>query len=85
MAVINVVIGALLLVLGRKIFWFFVAAVGFYAGFELASRYINLQPAWVALAIGLAVGLAGALLAFFFEKLVIGASGFLAGVFISSR
>jgi hypothetical protein len=85
MAVINVIVGALLLVLGRKIFWFFVAAVGFYAGYELASRYFNLQPAWMALAIGLAVGLAGALLAIFFEKLVIGASGFLAGVFIASR
>jgi len=85
MALINVVVGALLLVLGRKIFWFFVAAIGFYAGYELASRYFTLQPAWAALAIGLAVGLAGALLALFFEKLVIGAAGFLAGVFIASR
>jgi hypothetical protein len=33
----------------------------------------------------LAVGLVGALLAYFFQKLVIGAAGFLAGAFIASR
>jgi len=85
MAVINVVVGGLLLTLGRKIFWFFVAAMGFYAGFELASRYLNIKPDWVALLIALAVGLLGALLAYFFEKLVIGVAGFLAGAFITSR
>ena len=81
----NIVGGALLLTLGRKIFWFFVAASGFYAGLELATRYLNIQPEWVALLIALAVGLVGALLAYFFQKLVIGAAGFLAGAFISSR
>ncbi len=85
MAVINVVGGALLLTLGRKIFWLFVAASGFYAGLELASRYLNVGPEWVALLIAVAVGLLGALLAYFFQKLVIGAAGFLAGVFIASR
>lgn len=85
MAVINVVGGTLLLTLGRKIFWFFVAASGFYAGLELAFRYFNVGPEWVALLIAVAVGLLGALLAYFFQKLVIGASGFLAGIFIASR
>lgn len=84
MAVINVIVGGLLLTLGRKIFWFFVAATGFYAGIELASR-LNIQPEWVALVIALAIGLIGALLAYFFEKLIIGVAGFLAGAFITSR
>jgi hypothetical protein len=84
MAIINVIVGGLLLTLGRKIFWFFVAATGFYAGFELASR-LNIQPEWVALVIALAIGLLGALLAYFFEKLIIGVAGFLAGAFITSR
>ena len=85
MPVVNVVVGAFLLTLGRKIFWLFVAASGFYAGLELASRYLNLKPDWVALLIALAVGLLGALLAYFFQKLAVGAAGFLAGVFIASR
>ena len=85
MAIVNIVGGALLLTLGRKIFWLFVAASGFYAGLELASRYLNIKPEWVTLLIALAVGLLGALLAYFFQKLVIGAAGFLAGVLIFSR
>jgi hypothetical protein len=85
MSIVNVIGGALLLTLGRKIFWLFVAASGFYAGLELASRYLTVNPEWVAVLIALAVGLAGALLAYFFQKLVIGAAGFLAGVFIASR
>ena len=71
--------------MGEKSFVFFVAATGFYAGLELASRYLNIKPDWVALLIALAVGLLGALLAYFFQKLVIGIAGFLAGVFITSR
>jgi hypothetical protein len=85
MAIVNVVVGALLLSLGRKIFWFFVAASGFYAGLELASQYLSIKPYWVALVIALGVGLLGALLAYFFQKLVIGVAGFLAGAFIASR
>jgi hypothetical protein len=85
MNIVNVVGGALLLTLGRKIFWLFVAASGFFAGFELASRTFHVSPMWVAILIGVAVGLAGALLAYFFQKLVIGVAGFLAGAFIVSR
>jgi hypothetical protein len=85
MPIVNIVGGALLLALGRKIFWFFVAASGFFAGFELASNYLHVQPEWLALVIAVAIGLVGALLAYFFQKLVIGVAGFLAGVFIASR
>ena len=85
MSIVNVIGGALLLALGRKIFWFFVAASGFFAGFELASRTFHVSQVWVAILIGIAVGLVGALLAVFAQKLVIGAAGFLAGAFIASR
>jgi len=85
MSVVNVIGGALLLALGRKIFWFFVAASGFFAGLELATRYLHVQPQWLAILLAVAVGLMGALLAYFFQKVVIGAAGFLAGAFITSR
>jgi hypothetical protein len=85
MSIVNVLGGALLLALGRKIFWFFVAASGFFAGYELASKTFHVTPAGMSILIGVAVGLAGALLATFFQKLVIGAAGFLAGAFIGSR
>jgi hypothetical protein len=85
MSIINIAGGALLLTLGRKVFWLFVAGVGFYADLELATRYLNVKPEWLALLIAVGIGVLGALLAIFFQKLVIGVAGFLAGAFITSR
>ncbi len=85
MAVLDIIIGAFLLTLGRKFFWFFVAATGFYAGLEISSRFLHNTPGWVAFVIAIVIGLTGALLAYFAQKLAIGAAGFLAGAFIGSR
>lgn len=85
MPIVDIVGGALLLGFGRKLFWFFVAATGFFVGFELVSRYLNITPLWVALVIAVVVGLLGAGLAYFFEKLAIGAAGFFAGAYLASR
>ncbi len=84
MNILNVIGGALLLALGRKIFWFFVAAVGFYVGLQGATRYLQIQPGWLSILIGVGVGLIGALLAIFFQRALIGISGFLVGVLITS-
>jgi hypothetical protein len=85
MSIVNIVGGSVLLAFGRKVFWLFVAAIGFFAGLELANRYLQIKPAWVALVIALAVGLLGALLAYFFQKLAIAVAGFLAGAYIVAR
>jgi hypothetical protein len=85
MSIVDIAGGALLLALGRKIFWLFIALIGFFAGFDIATHYLNIKPAWVALVIALGVGLLGALLAYFFEKLAIASAGFLVGAFIASR
>jgi hypothetical protein len=85
MTIINILGGALLLAFGRKFFWFFVAATGFYAGYELAFRYLINKPAWMVLSIALVFGVLGTLLVYFFEKIAIGAAGFFAGAYIASR
>lgn len=85
MSIVNIVGGAALLAFGRKIFWLFIAATGFFAGLELATRVLHIKPGWVAYAIALAVGLVGALLAYFFQKLAVGAAGFFAGAYLASR
>jgi hypothetical protein len=85
MSIVNIVGGAALLAFGRKIFWLFVAATGFFAGLELATRFLHLKSDWVVYVIALAVGLLGALLAYFFQKLAIGAAGFFAGAYLASR
>jgi hypothetical protein len=75
----DIVIGTLLLTLGRKLFWLFVALTGVMVGFRLAEAYLPTQPYWMVLLAGLAGGLLGALLAIFFQKVAIGVAGFLTG------
>ena len=78
---INLLLGAVLLVAGRKLFWLFVGIIGFVTGMQLAARFWN-GPEWTAIIIGVIVGIIFALLAVFIEALAIGVAGFLAGGFI---
>lgn len=71
--------GALLLTLGRKLFWLFVAIAGFYAAFEVARVLLAGQPAWLMLVVGLAAGLIGALLAMLFQRVGFALGGLYAG------
>jgi hypothetical protein len=70
------------LTLGRKLFWLFVGAVGFVLGMALATRYLQGQPDWLLLVLALGVGLLGALLAVFVQRIAIGLAGFIGGGYI---
>ncbi len=83
MNAIRVVIGGLLLVLGRKLFWLFVAASGFAVGLTVATQLLHVRPEWVGLLVGLAVGALGALVAIFLQRLAVAVAGFLAGAYIA--
>jgi hypothetical protein len=82
MNVIRLLIGGMLLFLGRKLFWLFVAAVGFGAGWAVATELLHVQPEWLALVLALVVGVVGALVAHFASRVAIGLAGFLAGGFL---
>ena len=84
MTVFRLLAGALLLLLGRRLFWLFVGLTGFAAGLVLAQRWLADQPEWYSLLIALGIGLLGALLALFLQRLAIGVAGFLAGAVIGS-
>ena len=83
MFVITLLVGLALLTLGRKLYWLFVACVGFVFGIELAIRFLHGQPDWVILILGLLAGLVGALLASFLQQLAIGLAGFAAGAIVA--
>jgi len=83
MNVIRLLLGGFLLILGRKLFWLFVAAVGFAAGWAVATNLLEIQPDWLALVLAILVGVAGALLAHFVSRVAIGLAGFLAGGFLA--
>src|ERR1700730_161430 len=72
-------IGVVILFFGRKLFWLCVAAVGFAAGVELVPRFIHEPSTVLALGIAIVLGLIGALLAIFLQKIAIAVFGFLGG------
>src|SRR5438477_7960975 len=77
--ILSAVIGAVVLLFGRKLFWLCVAAIGFAAGVTLASHIANEPTALLQLTFALLLGFIGALLALFLQKLAIGLAGFVAG------
>ncbi len=77
--IVSAIIGVAILFLGRRLFWLCVAAVGFAAGVELAPHLVHEPSSLLALSIALVLGLMGALLATFLQKIAIAVFGFLAG------
>ena len=74
--------GALLLLMGRKLFWISVAALGFIVGMTYAPRLFPDQPQTVIIIISLIVGLLGALITSMLQRFAVGISGFAAGAYI---
>jgi hypothetical protein len=79
MGVLNIFVGIALLILGRKLFWLFVACVGFAVGFTYAQQLRLTQSGLMILVVALVLGLIGALLAIFLERVAIALAGFVAG------
>jgi hypothetical protein len=76
---IEAVLGGVLLVAGRRLFWLFVAGVGFVVGLSLVPSLLPGQPEEIILIGAIALGVLGALLAQFAQKAAIGVVGFFGG------
>lgn len=77
--IVSAVIGAIVLLCGKKLFWLCVAAAGFAAGVELAPHVVPEPTPLLQLSIAILLGFAGALLALFLQRLAVGVIGFAAG------
>lgn len=77
--ILNIVLGIILLTTGKKLYWLFVAIVGFVIGLSLATQYVKLNPTWLVYIVALGVGLIGAILATFLQRLAIALVGFFVG------
>src|SRR5207244_3275719 len=77
--ILSAVIGAVVLLFGRKLFWLCVAAIGFAAGVTLASHIVSEPTPLLQLTFAILLGFIGALLALFAQKMAIGLAGFIAG------
>lgn len=74
-------LGAVLLLAGRRLFWFSLGLAGFAIGLA-AMSYVDFPPSappWTPYAAAAVFGLLGFLLAIFVQRFVVGAVGFIAG------
>ncbi|HEY59312.1 MAG TPA: TMEM198/TM7SF3 family protein [Anaerolineae bacterium] len=79
---INLVAGAAMLILGRKLFWLFVGGMGFIFGITFFPQLLPGQSDTLILTISLIFGFLGALLAILLQKAAVGIAGFISGGYI---
>ena len=79
---INMLIGLVLLFAGRRLFWLFVACVGFASGYHYAQQVWAIHSPALVLILSIAAGAVGAIIAIFFQKVAIVIAGFAAGGYI---
>jgi hypothetical protein len=79
----DIVAGALLLLLGRKLYWLFVGIAGFYVGVELARALFAGQASWLIWLGAIGAGLIGAILAMLFQRVGFALGGFYAGSYVA--
>ena len=79
MNIFSIIIGLLLLVTGRKLFWIFVGAMGFAGGYDAAGYLLAGQSETTIFIAGIAVGCLGIVLALAFQRLAIFLAGCVGG------
>ncbi len=84
-AATRILVGLLLLVFGRRLFWLFVGVVGFVGGIRFADRFLQGRPDDFIIMFALVVGLLSAVLAVVLRKAALGAAGFLAGGYLLTQ
>lgn len=76
----SVILGLIVLLFGRKLFWLVLGLAGFVAGLTLTLQFLGGEQAgWLALLIAVLAGLLGAALAIFLQQVAIAVGGFLLG------
>ena len=78
-SLIGLVVGLVLLFWGRRLYWLFVAGIGFLTGLALAPDLLPGWPDWLILLAALVVAIVGAVVAILAQRLTIGLIGFVAG------
>lgn len=81
--VVNIVIGAVLLLLGRNSFWLFVGCIGFAIGLQYAPFLLDVKTPTVLIVLSAITGIIGAGLAVIFQKIAIALAGFAGGAYIT--
>jgi len=75
--------GVGMLLLGRQLFWLFVAAMGLVLALDLVAPAFPGQPPWIVTLIALGAGLLGAVIAIVWQWVAVGVAGFMAGGYVA--
>jgi len=75
----GILVGLVLVLFGRRLYWVFVAGIGFLTGLALAPDMLPGQPDWLILLAALGLALICAVIAIAAQQLTIGLIGFVAG------
>ena len=81
--ILRILVGVGMLILGRQLFWLFVAAMGFVLAMDLVPPAFPGQPMWIVILIALGAGLLGAMIAIVWQWVAVGAAGFMAGGYVA--
>ena len=82
MHILLIMLGVVLLTLGRELFWCFVGIAGFLAGLEFTAFLLPDQPLWVQFLAGAGLGLAGIVVAILAQRVGFALAGFYAGAYL---
>jgi len=85
MEISKIILGLVLLIFGRKLFWLSIGIAGFLIGLELTHLIFVVETLWLQVLIALALGCLGALLAMLVQRLAFTLSGLIAGAFLALK
>ena len=78
----TVLLGIVVLISGRRLFWLTVAIIGFGFGLFLALNFFGNQSMLLLIIIAIAAGVIGAILAIFLQHVAVLVAGFFLGGFV---
>jgi len=81
--IVQILVGAGMLILGRQLFWLFVGALGAVLALELVAPVFSGRPTWVVALVALGAGLLGALVAILWQWIAVGVTGFLVSGYVA--
>jgi hypothetical protein len=78
----QLVTGSILLVAGKKLYWFFVGILGAIAGLFVSETFFHPQSWGDRVLVAVGIGAAFAILALILQRIMIGVAGFIAGGYL---
>lgn len=80
--IVQLIAGGLLLVAGKRLYWFFVGLCGATAGLFISEFFLHPEGMTERIIVAVAIGAGFAVLALILQKIMVGVAGFIAGGFL---